>query len=337
MRDIIKGFLGILSATIIIGLLVYFIGIEEFTNALLSANPYYAIASLICAVLWLLMWSTSFYVVNLYLDLNLSYVKSFLTYASIMFTNHITPFAHLGGEPLAAGIIARSIDKDYDHCLGVISTVSVIHFIPSILFFTFGLIYMSTINGGIPTNINNLILGFIIIGMVLVGLGVLLFRYQDKFEDISSFILKYIIDILSYIPRIPKITRKSIKNKINGYLSSFRKVSKSPKTILIATFFSTLGLGFQALGLWIALHSVGANVSIVIPMIAFPIAGLASILPLPGGVGGIEAILITIVSTLSSVGLVDITTAVILIRGGIYWTPIIIGSIHTGILAKDIS
>lgn len=58
------------------------------------------------------------------------------------------------------------------------------------------------------------------------------------------------------------------------------------------------------------------------PIITFPIAGLASALPLLGGAGGA---LITIVLALSNAMVADVSAAVVIIRSFIYWIPVVVG------------
>lgn len=333
MDSRLKVFIGLITGVVVVGILILFVGIEEFINTLLESNPYLAITAVLCAFLWLLFWSYSFYTVINYSGSGMSYLNSVLTYSSVMFAHNVTPFAHFGGEPLAAEFLSKSTEESYDKCLGALSGVSVIHYIPSIFYFTIGSSYILITHRGIPEPLEILMYGFLGIAIFSATFFLLFKIYENRFINKVLEFLLFVTGIWNKIPYIPVIEESRVKNGVEGYFETLMYVTSNRKVVVYAMSTSVAGVVSQSIGLWVAALAVGVNISIFLPLIAFPIARIASALPLPGGAGGIEAGLITIIVTLSSATVPGATAAVVLIRGSIYWIPVTIGSINVGLIA----
>lgn len=337
MRDSVRVILGLVGAIIAISVLILLVGFEEFTEALFESNTVYVLISGMCAVLWLMSWSGTFYVVSRSLDLDLSYISCFRTYSTVMFANNVTPFAHLGGEPLAAGFVTKVVDKNYEKCLGALSSVSVVHFVPSVIFFTLGSVYFGITGAELPNGLRWMVGAFLLLTVVIVSLAISVYAFRSKTQNIIIELLTVCFSVGGKIPKVPQYGRDKIEKLVDGYLSTFSDVADDKKTVALSVILSTTGVMFQALGLWFALDAVGLDISIFVPIIAFPIAGLASALPLPGGAGGIDAVLIAMVVAFSSAIVVDVSAAVVIIRTFIYWIPVIIGTLNLGIVTAKSS
>lgn len=332
MRTSIRVGIGLLSALLAIGFLIWFVGVEDFINSVSNADLFYTAIAGLFAVLWLIMWSGTFYVIGNSLDLDISMFKSFRTYATVMFANNVTPFAHLGGEPVAAGFISKVVEKDYEKCLGALSSVSVVHFVPSLLFFTGGFGYIFLTGNSVPESLDRLVVAFLILTFALVAAGFLVYKFRGKTQNFVSTLIFSILSNLGKIPKFPKYTKEDVNKVVKGYFSSFAEVGSNRRVVFLAVLSSTAGVFCQAFGLWFALQAVGVDIRLVIPIIAFPIAGLASALPLPGGAGGIEAVLITIIVAFTSATVPNVTAGVILMRSVIFWFPILVGSVNLGVV-----
>ena len=333
MNNISRVIVGLLSGIFVISILIIFVGIEKFIETLFSADPVLTTISILFALLWLSLWSLTFYIVINYSGTSMNYIKSFLTYSTVMFAHNITPFAHFGGEPVAAEFVSKSTDDKYEKCLGALSSVSVIHFIPSVFYFSIGGSYILITENGIPEPMQLLLSGFLLVAISVIAAYIAFRIYGQVFIDKILQLLLFISHLLEKIPYIPSIEDEKIESSVRGYFDTLLYVTSNRKIVLFAVSASIAGVLCQSIGLWIATYAVGSPVSIIYPIVAFPISRIASALPSPGGAGGIEAGLITIIVTLSNSGIPEISAAVILMRGAIYWLPVSIGSINLGLIA----
>lgn len=330
MKEYARSIVGVILSILFICLLIFFVGVSDFIRAISSADIKFIVICLLAGPVWLFMWSQTFRETAGNLNINLGRIHSFLLYSSVMFANNLTPFAHLGGEPIAAGILSKSVGEDYDTSLGAISTASVIHFIPAIIFFCFGMILLLIIDSQALAELQSLAISFIVISVVVCIGVILVIKFQSKFKNKLSVLISKLFTYLSKLPRVKNYNKEFARNKITGYFNSFSKLRNNKRVLLIGTVFSMIGLLAQAVGLWFGLIAVGYQIPILVPIIAFPISGMASLLPLPGGSGGIEAVLVSVVGILTTIPVVEITVAVILVRTSIFWTPIILGAVYTG-------
>jgi uncharacterized protein (TIRG00374 family) len=321
---------GLTISVFMIGILVYLVGFQEFLSTIKSADTMFVGIVMASSVVWISMWGGTFYIVTNYLNIPFSYLKSIRTYSTIMFANNVTPFAHLGGEPIAAGFISNIVDEDYEKCLGAISAVSVVHFIPSVFFFVLGSLYIVTIGSGVPDSLDGIMLLFLLLTISIITVGVVLGKYRSFVEENISSVLIFVLKVLALIPRVPEYQTEDVREKVNAYFSNFIEVATSPRVVLLSTIASTLGVFFQVTALWAGLVAVGVQIPFILVLITVPVAGLASALPLPGGAGGIEAVMITILVSLTEFDASGVATGVILMRGAIYWTPVIIGTVNLG-------
>ena len=69
-------------------------------------------------------------------------------------------------------------------------------------------------------------------------------------------------------------------------------------------------------------------------MVAVPLGAIAGITPLPGGVGGIETVLVVVLVALPAVMIGEATAAaaVVIFRGAIYLLPVVVGGLVTVLL-----
>lgn len=335
MKEYVRGLLGVILSIIFICLLIVFVGVSDFIRAISSADIKFSIICLLAGPTWLFMWSQTFRETANNLNIKLGRIHSFLLYSSVMFANNITPFAHLGGEPIAAGILSKSVNEDYDTSFGAISTASVIHFIPAIIFFCFGMILLLIIDTQALAELENVVIPFIIVSIIVCIGVILVIKFQSKFKDKIAILISKLFTYLSKLPGVENYNKEFARSKITGYFNSFSKLRDNKQVLIIGSIFSMIGLLAKAIGLWFGLIAVGYQIPILVPIIAFPISGMASLLPLPGGAGGIEAVLVSVVGILTIVPVVEITVAVILVRTSIFWTPIILGAVYTGYVSSS--
>jgi uncharacterized protein (TIRG00374 family) len=91
-------------------------------------------------------------------------------------------------------------------------------------------------------------------------------------------------------------------------------------------------MGFSALGwialstsLWLSLYALGHAVPFAATLFVVPVGSIAGITPLPGGLGGLEAVFIALLVPTAGVPASVATAAVLIHRGATYWFPTLVG------------
>jgi hypothetical protein len=319
LKRVIFGFIiSILS----VGLIVTFVGFEQVIDSLSRADSRYLILALLMIFGWILCWSTVFYIFTRRLSLGFGFVGSTLTYTTVLMANAVTPFGQAGGEPVAAAFVKNVADKEYEECLAIISVVDILNFTPAIVLFSISslLIQLNNNLGQLFQKVTLLFASVTVV--VLVSLG-LIYTNRDKVESGIVGSLSYINNKLKQIPVIPTTDNQQIEDSVSEFRENLSKIISSPSDIIIPALFSILGMAFQSIALLFSLKSLGLDVPISSVLFAVPVAGLASVLPLPGGSGGIESVMIIILHVYTS-PVEDITAGVVIMRSGVFWIPIVV-------------
>jgi uncharacterized protein (TIRG00374 family) len=86
--------------------------------------------------------------------------------------------------------------------------------------------------------------------------------------------------------------------------------------------------------LWLSLTALGANVPFPVALVAVPVGAIAGVTPLPGGLGGVETVLIALLAALS-VPASAAAGAVVVHRVGTYLLPTVLGGGVAGVLGSS--
>ena len=324
--DLRKGIIAFLIVIGVYGILFSFVGVDQLSAAVKSAN-----LTLLCSVVgaifgWLIAWSMALRTILNALDINISRMRGFFVLAAATFFNNITPFGQAGGEPVTAHMISQSTDSEYETGLAAITSFDTLNFIPSTLFAVFGVGYFfltSTLHG---------VLGIAAIAVVILAVAVpsLLFVGWQMRDNLTQIIVNRLTPMLKIasrkLPWISPISESGMRSRIEGFFKSIERVATDRHSLRLSLSYSTLGWLLQILGLWIAFRAIGHGIPISVALFAVPIASIAGVTPLPGGVGAIEGVLIALLTVLMpTLGVKDITTAVIIFSGTSYWVPVLLG------------
>ena len=89
-----------------------------------------------------------------------------------------------------------------------------------------------------------------------------------------------------------------------------RLISLDEGDVVALLAFSAAGWGVQAVGLWLALQALGASIPVYVPFFVVPLGTMASVLPTPGGLGGIEAVNVSVLVVVTAVPPATLAAAV---------------------------
>lgn len=279
---------------------------------------------------WLFAWSQSLRTVLRTLDVSVSVSRSFFLLSGATFSNNITPFGQAGGEPITAYLISQTSGTKYETGLAAIASVDTLNFIPSFLFAAIGIGYYTIV----LTLTSQMKFAAILLGGIGVGIfggGYYLWTVRSTAErHLSSGLAGFLGGIAGLIPRLSPPSRETIRQRIAHFIRTIEQIAAHPSHLLVALGFSGAGWFFQAVALWLAFYAIGTSVPFAVVLFVIPISTIAGVTPLPGGAGGIETVLIALLTSTTSIESAIIVAAVIIFRGLVYWIPTMIGG---GVLA----
>jgi len=322
VRTVLVGFVGGIVA---FGLVFWLVGVEAVVDALGNARPLGIVGVLGAATVWLTAWGLSLRSVLGSLGDEPTPTRAVFVFAGATFANNVTPFGQAGGEPLSALLISRSTDSEYEQGLASIASVDAMHFVPTLTLGLLGLGYVAT----------RLTFGRQLeyVAATVVGLAVVLptgaylgwtNRYRIE-SAVVSVLTPAVKTVTTLLPVLSVPEDDAIEGRIEGFFGSVERVGTDRRRLAFALGFSALGWVALATSLWLALTSLGASVPYLVTFLAIPVGDLAALAPLPGGLGGVEALLIGLLVTVSPATAGTVSAAVLVHRAATYWLPTIVG------------
>jgi hypothetical protein len=318
---------GFAAALVVFALLFLLAGVDRLVDTLVRADLRLVGAVVVVTLGWLLAWSGALRTVLDVLGVETSVRQAFLIFAGAMFSNNITPFGQAGGEPVTALLISESTDAEYETGLAAIASVDTLNFVPSITFALVGIGYFATTATLNP----DLELGLaLVVVLALVVPGLIYYGWKRRYELEHRAVRRLtplIQRVGGWVPRVTVPDAEGIERRIGGFFEAIERVATNPRGLALALALSALGWFLQSVGLWLAFEAIGSSVPFYVALFAVPIGAIAGATPLPGGAGGIEAVLIGLLQAFPGIGIAPATAAVIIFRGSVYWVPTAIGGV----------
>lgn len=286
----------------------------------------------VTVLLWNLSWGVALWNVLQALDVEIPVHLAVLVNAAGAFVNHVSPFGQAGGEPVTAYLLTRSAETEYEVNLASVASLDAIHVIPSLSFATIGVCYYVTTTA-IGPGLELLFASIVVVTACTPVIAVVLWRHRTSIERRIVILLTYVLrTIAPVVPRISPPDATAVADRVGGFVRALEVVAADRRRLVAAVGFSAGGWAIQAVGLWIAFLAVDAPIPLSIPFFVVPIGTMASVLPTPGGLGGIEVVNVTLITLLTGVSAGTIAVAVTMHSVGGYLLTTAVGAAATTVL-----
>ena len=318
----------------VFALLFSFAGIDDLLATLGRADLGTVALVLAATLAWLVAWSLSLNIVLDVLGVDLSYATSFLVFSGATFANNVTPFGQAGGEPVAALFVSRASDTEYETGLAAIASVDSLNFVPSILLATAGIGYFST---RVAFGSRLRVASYAVVGLALAVpiLAVLGWRYRYRVERAAVGAVTPVLRVVARaVPGRGKPTRTAVRSRVEGFFGAIERVGGDRRRLVLALGFSTAGWLCLATSLWLSLAALDQAVAFPVVLVVVPVGAIAGITPLPGGLGGVETVIVALLAALGVPASVA-AAAVVIHRTGTYVLPTVVGGAVAGALGSQ--
>ena len=336
MGDRLPTIVGFAGALVVLAALVWFVGVGDILDALAQADLAILWLLIPFSLVWLALWGMALKTVLDSLGSPVPAHIAVLVFTAAVFSNNITPFGQAGGEPVSALLISQAAETEYENGLAAIASVDTLHFVPSIGFAIVGFTFFAA--GAVRLGRNILFAaGAIAVLAVALPVGAFLgWRYRYELEAAVVRLLTPVVRRLGrLIPRWSPPAKAAIERRIEGFFTSIDRVAGDRQSLVVATGFSALGWLSLITSLWLSLFSLGYSVPPSSVLLVIPVSMVAGIMPLPGGSGAIETVMVTLLVATTSVPSAVALSAVLLYRGATYWLPILIGGGVASFIGAD--
>ncbi|GGM57205.1 uncharacterized protein (TIRG00374 family) [Halarchaeum rubridurum] len=318
---------GFAAVAAVLALLFWVVGVDDIarTLALLELRAFAVILAV--GLAWLVAWSLALRRVLDALGVATSAWDALLLYAAAAFANNITPFGQAGGEPFSALLISRATDSEYETGLAAIASVDTLNFVPSIVLALVGLTYyVARYAAGDSVQF---VFGVVVaLAVAVPAVAALAWRYRTATKRRLVGVVHPVWARLGrHLPRVSAPGRDAVRERVDGFVRSIERVATSRRDLAVAVTWSTLGWLCLCAALYLSLWTLtpATDVAAAIVFIAVPVATIASVTPLPGGAGGVEAALVLLLVPTTGVTAATATSAALVFRAAVYWAPTVAG------------
>ncbi|RRJ30336.1 lysylphosphatidylglycerol synthase transmembrane domain-containing protein [Halocatena pleomorpha] len=330
-RSIIAGFVGSL---LVLAAIYWFVGINQTVSKLSMADTGVLVLVFVGAVCWIVSWGLALRTVLGVLGSTISPLKATAIFSGVLFANNVTPFGQAGGEPISGLLISRATDRRYETGLAAIASVDALNFIPSIVLAVCGVGYFFVTT----TFVGDLryAAGTVVVLALLVPMGFYLgWQHRYRLERATVGALTPVVRFVRHtLLRREPLGQAAIERRIEGFFTAIERVGSTPRKLALALGLSALGWLAQAACLWLSLFALDHSVSLSVVLIAVPLGAIAGVTPLPGGLGGVDLVLIGVISALVTINQPTIVAAVLIHRAAVYLFPTIVGGGITAAIAS---
>lgn len=317
--------LGFVGAAFVFGVLLWLVDGRAVLAALAAADPWFVSAIGGLALVWLMAWGLTLRTVLASLDVGISVGSSFLVYTAAVFANNVTPFGFAGGEAVTAFIVSRATDSRYETGLVSIASVDVLNAASS-----FGLVVLGagvyTSSFGLGSEIQTAVGSGLVIVAVVVVAAVLGWRNRGGIISRVSYPVARFVDRVAGGRLVENgVSARDVEARLWRFSGHVEVIAADRRRLAQALSLSLAGWVLQAVALLAAFAALGQDLPFVVALFVIPLANLAGMTPLPGGLGGIEAAFVALLVPTTGIPAATATAGVLLFRAAIYWLPVFLG------------
>jgi len=180
----------------------------------------------------------------------------------------------------------------------------------------------------------------VVVALALVVPGLVYLGWRNRYAletRVVGVVVPLIRRVAGFLPVFSAPTEESVESRIGHFFGAIERVATDRTGIALALAASTVGWVLQMVALYLAFIAIDQPVPFSAMLFVVPMGAIAGVTPLPGGAGGIEAVLVAVLAALPSVSVPATAAlgAVVIYRGAVYWVPVIIGGTVVSVIGVD--
>ena len=271
------------------GVMLYFIGIDEVIEALKLSNLWLVLLAIVIQIFTYFLYTWRWNIINKTADMDLGIKKSLPMVLVSLAVNNITPSGRGGGEPVRAYLLAKEGHFKFEDTFATVIADRALDTFP------FVILAILTIIGIIFTfSLDIKLIAFLVIMVTLITVGVILLLYVCINETFGVKLTSWIIKIVSrFYKKFNEGTEKRIIEAVKTFQARMNALLREKSIIYYALPLSFVIWIFEILRVYVVFLAFGARVSPIIIGEVFILASFVGMVPLlPGGLGAVDGIMI---------------------------------------------
>lgn len=324
--------LSVVIALCTLGIGIHLVGAESISQAISSVSTTLLGMIILISLGWLAAWSLSFRSILETLDVQDLGLKTGLVFLMTMFADYLTPSAQAGSVPIGGLLVSRATGVGYTTGMTAVATFGILNIVPSMVMIAASATYLALTTTLDPElKFAVLLLLSLMTGLGLVGLIGWRYRYRLG-TVVIPLLAAFIRQVNRLLPTSYSIDPRLIDRYTGNITKKIERIGWNRQQLIDSLCFSALGWLILSAVFWASLYSVGNSVPVAVPLLVVPLSMTGNVLPLPGGVGGVEALLVALTIGTASISIPSATAAVLIYRVMTFGLALLLGGLATALL-----
>jgi hypothetical protein len=222
----------------------------------------------------------------------------------------------------------REVDVGYSRSLAVIAVAEFLSLLASIVLALAGVGVLLAV--GVTTPVVRLLgVAALVVGVTLAAVGVVVWYRRTAVSGALVTITGFVEPAVRRLS--PGVAETLAPDRVTAglerYYETFDAVVADRRTVLVAFLVTQLGWVLFALPLVTSAMALDLPLPVALALFLVPAVGVATVVPLPGGLGGIEFALVGLLTTLAALDLTQAGAVVVLYRLCSFWFFVLVGGL----------
>lgn len=330
----------LIGACIVLGVLL-FVYVQLDLRALVAilgrADPGFVAVGVVTALTGIACWSEAIRGVLPAESEAVTRRRGFLVFGSGMLVRNVVPVGYASSIAVLGYAYRREASVSLDRSLAAVSVAEVANAVASTSVAAIGVLVLVLVGPSSP------LLPWLALGTAAVVLAgsaaTLLLWYRldlvHRVAHAGATLLAGVADRLADRDSGP-LAPEAVEAAIGSYYRSLSTVSGQRRAVGRSLACAGLAWLCFAASLYVSGLAVGVRIPFAVAMVVVTVGGYATVLPVPGGLGGYELGVAGGVALLSGIGVVPALAATLLFRACSYWLVIGLGLLAALALSIDI-
>lgn len=315
--------LGVGLSILVLGVFLVWIGPERVVTTVRMA----ALAPIALAVV-VSVWSLGLRIASsivLLRQVGFEQDRSFiLVYLATGLPRNLLPGGYAAGAAIISVGLARHTSTPFERVLAPLSVAEVYGFAAPLVVASTGAAFLGgvVVVGGRPWPVAGAVVVGVGLFLAVALLGVVRADWLARLTVGGGRLVRASLGRIPPTRYLRPLMAGRAGDRVAGFRMSVQSITAAPSGLILAFALSVAAWVTVAIPLWLSLAAVGASVPVAVVLVAVPTAGLMGILPLPGGLGGIELALVALVTGFTGVDPAVATSGVLVYRLVTFWLEV---------------
>jgi uncharacterized protein (TIRG00374 family) len=285
--------------------------------------PLFAVGVVVTAV-GTVAWSESQRHLLLASGATLSPWRNFVVFSLGLFSKQVLPMGHAVGTAIVAYGVGTELDRPYIENLTPVSVAELSSLVASLCLAGVGFGYVAVTLPGTPgIRLLGSVLAVVAGGAVLLSVTV---WYRRRVVVRSLLGIAHLVQVTvgRISGRVRRLSRPEvITEEVDTFYATIAAVASDRERVLFGFVWSFIGWIAFSLPLVTSAAALGTSLPVAVALFIVPMAGFASLVPVPGGLGSVELVLTGLLVTLTGIEPTLAAGVTLLYRLCTYWLVIL--------------